>query len=139
MPQMGVEERISGILKKICRPKGLLGALVCTNDGLTIASFTSRRAERILVEENEEGFDTIVGALGSLFLTVASRARQELHLKQVEELHLRDESGLKVVFRVFESAHHGRLILGLLMSSSVPYRRLTTNAIQMIQEAIDSD
>ncbi|MFX0116409.1 MAG: hypothetical protein ACFFB3_17795, partial [Candidatus Hodarchaeota archaeon] len=82
--------------------------------------------------------EEVVSALGGLFLTVASRAREELRLKQVEELSLRGESGLRVMFRVFQSEFHGNLVLGVLMDHSVPYRRLTSKVMRMVQDAIDS-
>ncbi len=138
MPQINIENRISEILKKICKEKGFLGAIVCTDDGLAIASYARRQAAE-QVEGKSDEFDLVVSALGGLFLTVASRARQELRFKQVEELFLRGESGLRVTFRVFQSAFHGNLVLGVLMDHSVPYRRLTSKAIRLVQDAIDSE
>ncbi len=138
MSQISVESNISEILKKMCQEKGFLGAIVCTDDGLTVASYAHRQAVEQVEEGKDEEFEEVVSALGGLFLTVASRAREELRLKQVEELSLRGKSGLRVTFRVFQSKFHGNMVLGVLMDYSVPYRRLTSKVMRMVQDAIDS-
>ena len=140
MSSTNIKSRISKILGKMCREKGFLAAIVCTSDGLTVASYAHRRTAEVVEKGHDEEFEQVVSALGGLFLTVASRAREELRFKRVEEFFLRGISGLRVVFRVFDSVlFESSLILGVLMDRSVPYRRLTTNVISMIQDAIDSE
>ncbi len=126
----------------MCRDKSFVGALICTDDGLIVTSYTSQQALGIVEENHQEGFDQVVSALGSLFLSVASRARKELKLKHVEELYLRgtQETGhLRVIFRVFDTILYGKLVLSILMDQTVPYRRVTTRVIRKIQGTIDTD
>lgn len=116
-----VERDATELLKGINALGGYPLSLVCTADGLLVAS----AGERVRTE--------IVAGLTSLFNDIAVRAARDLALARVEELTLLDRDGGNFVIRPLDLGAGPRMFLVVQAPRDRPWRRNTALVARKLQ------
>ncbi len=100
-------------------------SLVCTEDGLPIASYG----------ESTVGTDDLA-AFASLFDNVVTRAKRDLGFRDVDEVTLLDKDGHRLIIRPLPIASDARTFLVLWADRRATWRRNTGAASQQIAEVL---
>lgn len=116
-----VERDATELLRGINALGGYPLSLVCTADGLLVAS----AGERVRTE--------IVAGLTSLFNDIAVRAARDLDLARVEELTLLDRDGGNFVIHPLDLGPGPRMFLVVQAPRDRPWRRNTTLVARKLQ------
>lgn len=111
-----LETRMTRLLQSSNTEGGFPTSLVCTDQGLLIAS------------AGEEAPCEILAALAAMFDDVVARARRDIGLEAVDEVTLRDLQRGAYVVRVLDPLDDARLFLVVHVPNAMPWRR-TTNRL----------
>lgn len=112
---LALESSLTGLLTATSHRAGFRRALVCTQDGLLVASSGASGDER----------DERLAALVAMFDDVVLRARRDLGLQAVDELTLLDGEEGRVVVRPLADAPEGRMFLVVELPRGASWRRHT--------------
>lgn len=113
MEWKGLEQQITGLLTGVNALAGYPLALVCTEQGLLIAS----AGEAVTSE--------VVGALIALFDDIVVRAERDLQFERVDELTLKDARGYRYVIRPLQLEAKPRLFLVVQVPGNASWRAHT--------------
>lgn len=119
-----VERDATELLQGINALGGYPLSLVCTADGLLVAS----AGERVRTE--------IVAGLTSLFHDIAVRAARDLALARIEELTLLDRDGGNFVVRPLDLGGGTQLFLVVQAPRDRPWRRNTALVARKLQSLL---
>lgn len=111
----GLEKSLSRLLADTVHRAGFHRALVCTQDGLLIASSAP----------GGDGRDERLAALVAIFDDVVLRARRDLDAAAVDELTLLDANVGRMVVRPLAEAPEGRMFLVVEAPRPASWRRHT--------------
>ena len=111
-----LETRMTRLLHTANAEGGFPTSLVCTDQGLLVASAGE-------VEPCE-----ILAVLAAMFDDVVARARRDIGLDHVDEVTLRDLHRGAYVLRILHPLHEVRLFLVVHVPHALPWRR-TTNRL----------
>ncbi|MCB9675654.1 MAG: hypothetical protein H6737_11085 [Alphaproteobacteria bacterium] len=132
----GIELGVTSILEAMIVMGGYHRALVCTEDGLLVASAGDGGASG--------GED--LAAFTSLFDTVVERATRDLAFRSVDEVTLLDPDGLRLVIRPLPIEAKPRLFLVVRLPKNTTWRRHTNQAcsrlvplLEPLTEGTDAD
>jgi len=121
MPERAIESRLTGLLAGMNALGGYPMSLVCTDQGLLLAS-----AGETLRSE-------ITAGLTSLFDDIAARAARDLALLQVDELTLSDAvAGCTVVRPITPAGSQVRLFLVVQVPRGGTWRRNTNLVVRKL-------
>lgn len=121
MPAPAIEARLTGLLADMNALGGYPMSLVCTDQGLLLAS-----AGEALRSE-------IIAGLTSLFDDIVARAARDLSLSQVDELTLSDATaGLTVVRPLAHVTGQVRLFLVVQVPRGGSWRRNTNLVVRKL-------
>lgn len=123
----GVERRISAALDVACRAGGLTRGLVCTHEGLLVAS----------AAEGEAGVQEHLAALTSLFADIVARAERDLEMQAIDEVTLLDASRGRVVIRPLGTKADVRMFLVVDLPRAGSWRRTTNQLVLDIHRILD--
>lgn len=112
---IGLEQRITALLRTANADGRFLMSLVCTEQGLLVAAAGDGELEDR-------------AALAALFDDVVLRARRDLGFLGVEELTIRDRQFGHLVLRPLPDHASGRMFLVVQVPPQLPWRR-TTNRL----------
>jgi len=111
---LAVEHEVTELLRGLNARGPYALSLVCTEDGLLIASAGERLRSELLA------------ILTSLFNDIAVRAVRDLGLRQVDEFTLSDPTSGHLVVRPLDPEAHPRLFLVVQVPRDRAWRRNTT-------------
>lgn len=103
------------------RAGGYHGSLICTDQGLLIAS------------DGDVGSDEVLAGFASLFDEVAYRAKRDLDLSALDEITVLDGKRGRLVCRPLRSAGDTRLMLVVSMPADASWRRNTTQLVRRLE------
>lgn len=109
----GLQQTVTGLLDQLIEEGGYGSALVCTDDGLVIASSGA-------VSEDEH-----TAAFTSLFDEVVRRARRDLDFRAVDEVTLLDPGRGRTVIRPLNLEGEQQLFLVVRLPTNKTWRRNT--------------
>ena len=113
MARIGLERQVTALLSAMNLRGGYPMSLVCTDQGLLIASDGEVDAEAVA------GFT-------SLFDDIVARAERDLGVARVDEVSLLDPGRGRYVVRPIETQGERRFFLVALVPADVAWRRNTT-------------
>ena len=118
-PDTYFEDALLAPLRESCLHGGLKGVVVCTAEGLPLASTDSEFEAEMLA------------GLASLFEDIARRSEALLGWPWVEEVTLVNDRGQRLVTRQFQVDERW-FILVALVAARRPYRRATNRAVRQL-------
>lgn len=113
MSQIGLQERITQRLLKLTEKHGYFEALVCTDEGLLVASAGDHNA-------GEE-----LAGITSLFDDIVMRSERDLGFRRVDEVTLLDPGRGRLVFRPLQLNENQRFFLVVRLPTKSTWRRNT--------------
>ncbi|MEZ4320314.1 MAG: hypothetical protein R3F61_22735 [Myxococcota bacterium] len=125
--QIGIELKVTSVLDAMNVLGGYHRSLVCTEDGLLIAS----------AGDGGVGDGEDLAAFTSLFDTVVERARRDLGFDGVDEVTLLDPQGQRLVIRPLPIVAKPRLFLVVRMPKHTTWRRNTNQACARITPLLE--
>jgi len=121
MPDRAVESRITGLLADMNARGGYPMSLICTHQGLLIAS------------SGEPLRSEITAGLTSLFDDIVARAARDLDLRRVDELTLSDAAaGTTIVRPLLGEVEQLRLFLVVQVPRGSTWRRNTNLVVRKL-------
>lgn len=123
---VGAERRISHLLSEACGPDKLTRALVCTSEGLLVASS----------EASDVDIPERLAALTSLFADIVSRAGRDLSMRAIDEVTLLDERRGRVVIRPLGAKAHVPMFLVADLPRPASWRRTTTLLVIKVNQIL---
>lgn len=125
MPTQGIERALTDLLEEMNARGGYSLALVCTEEGLLVAS----AGERLRSE--------VVAGITGLFDDVARRVARELELESVDELTVCAGKGGRMVVRCLGARSRPRLFLVVQVPAARAWRRNTSTVARKVRAILD--
>ena len=113
-------------LKLLNKQGGYHGSLICTDQGLLIAS------------DGNLGSDEALAGFTSLFDDIVIRARRDLGRDHIDEITLLDQKLGRLVIRPILSEGADRLMLVVAMPADASWRRNTTSLTKRLRQLLVS-
>ena len=117
-----LESRLTELLDHVNREAGYPLSLVCTEQGLLVAS------------AGEQLQSEVAAGLTSLFDDIVVRAVRDLGFARVDEFTLVDSTGLRYVVRPLPAEHDTRLFLVVAVPRKTSWRRHTNKLVGQVSE-----
>lgn len=124
MATPGIQRRAEALLEATNLLGGYPSSLVCTDQGLVVAS------------AGERSDDDDMAAFTSLFDDIVVRARRDLGFSAVDEVTLVDSGGLRTVIRPLELNGTSRLFVVVQVPAKVTWRRHTNVLCKQLAELL---
>ncbi len=110
---LGLQEQMNGLLRELVADAGYSLALVCTDEGLLVASST-------------DDFDSEeLAGLTGLFDDIVLRAQRDLHMERVDEVTMLDPGRGRLVVRPLRIDGPQRFFLVVRIPARATWRRNT--------------
>jgi predicted regulator of Ras-like GTPase activity (Roadblock/LC7/MglB family) len=122
---MVLQEMLEGILGGVNERGDFRASLLCTLEGLSIASITSE------FDNNK------ISVISSFVQELSKKAEESIGFKRMGEVSLLDDEGFRLVCREF-NVKKQKFILTVVVPPNKPYRHLTNLAIRDLSNALES-